>query len=226
MLFKAVNSILLRNLRSIAKSRHLNADQTAETVSAHIKAMRAQWFTDQPPAIDYEDPLVRWAYVFAHVPVQANLFFRVLIEAGRHCRPFGHKLITTELSMTVLGGGPGTELLGLAKYYLERAKTGEPRPQIRIRVDVIDRVGAWVENVSWTKDEITNVYSQEFGSAHDWPVHFDVLPFPLNFSDLRSFANLPSLFQKDIFVLKLRSFRNIRSQRTVTSYEKDGRGLC
>ena len=178
MLFRAINSILLQNLRAIARSRNLDANQAAEKIAAHIKDMQGQWFAEEPPAIEYEDPLCRWAYLFAHVPVQANLFQRVLIEAGRHCEAFGRKLIGDKLSMVVLGGGPGTELLGLAKYYVERAKLVGCREQIEIRVDIIDRVAAWVENVPWIKDEIAKIYTEEFGKAHDWPARFDVYPYP------------------------------------------------
>src|SRR5262249_45832288 len=111
------------------------------------------------------------------------------------------KLVADELSAVVFGGGPGTELLGLAKCYLEQANGREHHQQVEIRVDVIDRVSAWSENVSWIKDEISRVYSGRFGKRRDWPALFDIHTFNLNFSDLECFGNLPSLFQRDIFVL-------------------------
>jgi len=97
--------------------------------------MTEQWFAGEAPTIAYDDPLCRWAYMYAHAPAQANLFHNVLVEAVRQSRHFGRKLIQEEVSMVVFGGGPGTELLGLAKYYL--GLTG--REQVEVRIDIIDR---------------------------------------------------------------------------------------
>jgi hypothetical protein len=201
MLFSAVNSILLRNLKAIARSRSLNADQVAQKIVGHLNSMSKEWRDGEAPTIGYEDPLCRWAYMFRHAPVQANLFCRVLIDVGRRCKPFGLKLFNEELLMVVLGGGPGTELLGLAKYYLDQAKYYERHEQIEVGIYSIDRIPEWVENVSWIKEEISNAYTKQFGKRRAWPAVFDVYPFNLDFSDLDGFANLPSLFRRDIFVL-------------------------
>jgi hypothetical protein len=144
--------------------------------------------------------LCRWAYTFAHAAVQANLFYRVLIEARRRSESLRRKLIHEELSLVVFGGGPGTELLGIAKYYLGRAEGGK-HAQVEIRIDSIDRVSEWIENVSWIKAEIAKAYTEKFGKRRDWPALFDVYPYSLDFSDLDGFGNLPSLFRSDIFVL-------------------------
>jgi hypothetical protein len=85
-------------------------------------------------------------------------------------------------------GGPGTELLGLAKYYLDRAEGGK-HEQIEVRIDSIDRVPEWIENVSWIKAEIAKAHTKQFGKRRDWPALFDVYPFTLDFSDLEGFGN-------------------------------------
>jgi hypothetical protein len=139
MLFSAVKRILLRNIVAIARSRRLNADQVVQKVATHLESMTDEWYAGEAPSIAYDDPLCRWAYMYAHAPVQANLFHNVLVEAGRRSTPFGRKLIQEEVSMVVFGGGPGTELLGLAKYYLDLEGHGT-REQIEVRLDVIDRV--------------------------------------------------------------------------------------
>jgi len=60
--------------------------------------------------------------------------------------------------LVVFGGGPETELLGIAKYYLDRAEGGK-HAQVEIRIDSIDRVSEWIENVSWIKAEIAKAYT-------------------------------------------------------------------
>jgi len=108
-------------------------------------------------------------------------------------------------------GGPGTELLGLAKYYLDRAEGGK-HEQIEVRIDSIDRVPEWIENVSWIKAEIAKAYTKQFGKRRDWPALFDVYPFTLDFSDLEGFGNLPSLFRSDIHCAR----RSQRAAKKIT----------
>jgi hypothetical protein len=163
--------------------------------------MSAEWRSGEKPNIAYEDPLCRWAYMFRHVPVQANLFLRVIQECDTHSGAFYEKLRRGELSMVIFGGGPGTELLGLAKYYLNRAND-ENQEQVNFEIDVIDEVVAWTENVSWIKNEISRVYADKFGDKRgDWPARFNTNTYTLKFSDIDAFGNLTSVFKRDIFVL-------------------------
>ena len=197
MLFSSVKMILEQNIVAIASARRLRPPQVLEKALLHLDNMSAEWRSGDTPDIAYEDPLCRWAYIFAHVPVHANLFYRVLIRGGQLCRSFGVKLVSEKLSILVFGGGPGTELLGFAKYYEGRNSD----QQIEIDVAIIDRVGQWSENISAVKDTTSTFYSQKFGKKRDWPALIDVHTFSLDFSDLNSFANLPTIFKKDIFVL-------------------------
>jgi hypothetical protein len=103
--------------------------------------------------------------------------------------------------MVIFGGGPGTELLGLAKYYSKRREDNPNHDQVDVDLDVIDRVGAWSENVSSIKDEISNAYAAKFGTKREWPALFDLHSYSLNFAELDEFGNLTTIFGRDIFVL-------------------------
>jgi hypothetical protein len=178
----------------------LNPDQVAQKAVQYLESMTEQWYAGEAPTIGYEDPLCRWPYMFVHAAVQANLFYRVLIEAGRRSESLRRKLIHEESSLVVFGGGPETELLGIAKYYLDRAEGGK-HAQVEIRIDSIDRVSEWIENVSWIKAEIAKAYTEKFGKRLTGPPSSNVYPYSLDFSDVDGFGNLPSLFRSDIFVL-------------------------
>jgi hypothetical protein len=88
MFFSAVNTILHRNI----VARNLSADQVMDAVVRHLNSMSAEWYSGEAPNIAYEDPLCRWACMFAHVPVQANLFQRVIEECARRNQSFREKL--------------------------------------------------------------------------------------------------------------------------------------
>jgi hypothetical protein len=211
MILSAVRTILLRNAAQIAKSRGLTGKQMMQKAAQHLDTMRSEWFTGEAPNIAYEDPVCRWAYMFMHAAVQANLFQKVLWECEVRSKAFRRKLDGEDLSVVVLGGGPGTELLGLAKHYLSRADDEEERVQTEVRIDIIDRVSAWSENVSWIKEEISKDYSKRFGKRGNWPALFDVNSLPLNFSDLDGFGNI------SLCSAKTSSCSTTSSQRYLTS---------
>ena len=202
MFFSAVDRILRQNIYWIAKSQGLRtSNEVIDAIVGHLDSMSAEWRSGEKPNIAYQDPLCRCAYMFRHVPVQANLFRRVVQECDAHSPQFHKKLRRDELSMVIFGGGPGTELLGLAKYLLKRAGD-EDHKQTDFEIDVIDEVVAWTENVSWIKNEIYRVYAQQFGEARGaWPARFNTNAYTLKFSDLDAFGNLTSIFKRDLFVL-------------------------
>src|SRR6476660_2388009 len=106
--------------------------------------MSDEWFSGQAPNIAYEDPLCRWAYTYAHVPVNANLFERVIEQCASSREAFRAELHEEEISVLVFGGGPGTELLGLAKYFSKQAEEkGDDHSQVEVDIDIVDRVPAW-----------------------------------------------------------------------------------
>lgn len=121
-----------------------NARQTVPAVLAlirdHIDRTAQQHFTDEPN-IDYDDPLCRLGYLYRHAPAGAGLFERVLQESGEVRQKIRGANRAT-LDVCAVGGGPGTELLGLAKYLLGCWQRGLPR---RIEFTVLDKVPHWAE---------------------------------------------------------------------------------
>ena len=202
MFFSAVNRILRQNIVAIARSQGLRTDtEVIDAIVGHLESMSEEWRSGEKPNITYHDPLCRWAYMFRHVPVQANLFRRVIEQCDAYSPQFRNKLRRDELSMVIFGGGPGTELLGLAKYYLKRAGDGD-HAQTDFEIDVIDEVVAWTENVSWIKNQIYRMYAEQFGERRGaWPARFNTNAYTLKFSDLEAFGNLTSIFKRDVFVL-------------------------
>src|ERR1043166_422457 len=115
MYFEAIKRILLLNIQEIANSRRMTVKQAIETAARHLSSMSEQWFAGKKPTIAYDDPVCRWAYMYAHAAVNANIFERVLDRCKQH-QKFSDKLSEEEFSVLIFGGGPGTELLGLAKH--------------------------------------------------------------------------------------------------------------
>jgi hypothetical protein len=160
MYFELVKQALSASLGVIATSRRLTREQALKKVSDHLAVMSEQWYAGEAPQIAYDDPLCRWAYVYAQVPALANLFENVIRICAQGRAEFRRKLTGEKVSVLVFGGGPGTELLGLAKYFLI---SGTRSAQIEVEFNSVDRVAAWIENITLIKDEINKVYAEGFG---------------------------------------------------------------
>lgn len=197
MYFEATNRILSVSLGAIAKARKLTRSQALKKAADYLAVMSDQWYTGEAPQIAYDDPLCRWAYVYAHVPVHANLFEKVIKLCSDGRAEFRKKLNGEEVSVLVFGGGPGTELLGLAKYFFNNANEGM---QTEVEFCLVDRVAAWTENLASIQEEINCIYADKYGPKRKWPARFHVSSLPFEFSDVESFGNLPALFNKQIFV--------------------------
>jgi SAM-dependent methyltransferase len=120
-----------------------------EEKDAHIRdemdSLRRQYKDlDDGPQIDYRNPITRFAYIYKYVTAHANVVLRVIEQS-----PVLKALFDQErLTMTCLGGGPGTELLGALKYMLH----AEKRPNLRCIV--YDREQSWGESWSDVDDKL------------------------------------------------------------------------
>lgn len=88
--------------------------------------------------LDYSDPATRFAYIFRYTTCHANLVYSVLDESVAANTVFNGD----QLSIACVGGGPGSDFLGILKYCLSNNKS----PQLRCQI--LDRDKAWSE--SWT----------------------------------------------------------------------------
>ena len=119
-------------------------DEVLQEISAHIEVTSREHQSDEPD-IHYDDPLCRLGYLYMHAAANATLFERVIL--GSHdLRLKISNASQGVLNICSMGGGPGTELLGLAKYLLNQPKLIPPR---KISFTVVDNVPAWAD--TWTQ---------------------------------------------------------------------------
>jgi hypothetical protein len=85
--------------------------------------------------VDYSNPVTRFAYVYAYVTSHANIVYQ-LVQRSAALR----RLLKQErIQVTCIGGGPGSDLLGLIKYLESRDQ------QITVTCNIYDRETAWGE---------------------------------------------------------------------------------
>lgn len=118
--------------------RAAETGQTEEAIQVQIR-QQADHTSDQyrqpSPNIDYYGSICRIAYLYRQGPAQATVIERVLLQS-EHLRAILKN--KRELRVVAVGGGPGTELLGLIKLLAE-----VPNDLTNITFDVLDLVPQW-----------------------------------------------------------------------------------
>ena len=170
---------IIRDVIEEALERHkLNTGQTVDDllrgVNDHIEA-NSRAHRTVAPVIQYDDPLCRLAYLYMHAAANATLFEWV-IPRSRDLETVISDASREVLNICSIGGGPGTELLGLTKYLRNRRDLIPPR---KISFTVIDSVTAWAD--TWTQladateDELRAWFSGELPTVAPMFLQYDAL---------------------------------------------------
>jgi hypothetical protein len=124
-------------------------------------------------AIDYRDPATRFAYMFTYVAYHAATVAR-LFEILYGGYESVHQLFNQpRLKVSCLGGGPGSEVLGLYKFL----RAVDPPGLQTVAIDLIDRVNHWAEEWPDTVMEalhgaawhlVPTYYSFDLTQPKDW----------------------------------------------------------
>ncbi|HEC92432.1 MAG TPA: hypothetical protein ENI51_05495 [Candidatus Atribacteria bacterium] len=124
-------------------------------------------FSGQQSSIDYSNTICRMAYVLKYVPCFANIventinnIFEQLIREKVEIR------LPKVLKIIDLGGGPGSELLGLTKYFENR----HPNEDFVLRFRLIDFVEAWQSSWIPIYSKIIDDFTNDYGNMHNWPI--------------------------------------------------------
>ena len=164
-------------------------------IKKHIDATAKEHRRNEPE-IDYQAPLCRLGYLYRHATANATLFERVL----RDSENLAAKLRAASgdnLHICSVGGGPGTELLGLAKR-LHRMKPPYPR---KISFTVLDSVNEWADTWRMLADACEEELHELAGGKADAPVIAAAF-LAMDVLNARSYVNYRyELRRADIIVL-------------------------
>ena len=186
MYFKIVKEVLERGISDCVAEYNISRDEVLTRMRSHIDNTQKQHY-ELDPEIEYGDPLCRLGYLHRHAGINATLFERVLKEDQALQTTITDAETRGRLRVCSVGGGPGTELLGLAKYLLHQPWK---IPQ-RIDFTVLDNVYHWAETWEQLAEAAEGVLEAELGS--DRPtvsqgfLSFDVF-------DPSSYEGFPSMF--------------------------------
>jgi hypothetical protein len=129
--------------------------------------------------LSYADPVRRFAYLYRYTTCHANLVYTVLSKSGVAAKFFKQK----ELQMAAIGGGPGSDFLGVLKYCTDHGFN----PVMKCLL--FDRDPAWGE--SW----------QDVDSKVDKKIQIKTFFQTFDVTDPNTYMFYVKHFASDVFML-------------------------
>ncbi len=142
-IFQLVYRVLNELYGQVEAIHGAKADAKIAKAMSDLSASYGKFTDTKMPPIDYSDPTTRFAYVFKYVASHADYVRQVLdlVNAG-----LSEDMVKTKkLVVSCLGGGPGSELVGLLHYILANKNSKIES----LTCYLCDREQAWAD--SWTE---------------------------------------------------------------------------
>ena len=138
-IFKSLGNVLDQSVYSWTQKPGLPLDSLVPQVKKAIQRMSCEYRSGNRPEIPFDNPLYRSAYLYEYAPANALAVEAVLNYDAQNQRLVSGLLTSKQrISLCCLGGGPGSEILGIAKW-IERRRVG----QIILDVLVTDKYREW-----------------------------------------------------------------------------------
>lgn len=115
--------------------------------------------------ISYNDPITRFAYIYSYVTSHANLVYSILEQNEE----LGNIFDNQRVKVACIGGGPGSDFLGIIKYLIKKKKSPD------VKFNICDREKAWQDSWDGLEDKVdptfrisTSYLSLDVTDPDDW----------------------------------------------------------
>lgn len=195
MYIEIVRQVVKAAVSSYANSNSLTESDVLLNIRKHIDHTSTEHYNDEPN-IEYNNPLCRLGYLYRHVSAHATLFDHVLSIADE-VWPKSTEADQQVLRVCAAGGGPGTELLGIAKHLLSRPH----RMPRKIEFTVLDNVPQWAETWQPLAGVVEDYLASSLADRGIQPPTVAPVFLPFDVLDISSYQDYAFQFEKaDIVV--------------------------
>lgn len=200
--FQTIKVALDATIAGICQHRGVTREVALQMAGAHLRNMSSQWRTGNTPTIAYGDPLCRFAYLYCHTAVNANICENFISSHDPTKRHILQRLNEAEeLKICAFGGGPGTELLAMTKllgiqHQLQRINT---HPEVNFTL--LDNIPEWAESWNALESAIKKKFAEDYGQRRNWPFTTSKSFQPFDMTRVEQYANLIQLFVHDLYIL-------------------------
>ena len=138
-IFKSIGNVLDQSVSDWTLNTGLPLDQFVPQVKDAILRMHDEYYSRKRPEIPFDDLVYRSAYLYKYAPANALAVEAVLNDDAKDQRLISSLLTSQQrISLCCLGGGPGSEIVGVAKWIV-RQQLGATQ----LEVVVTDKYPQW-----------------------------------------------------------------------------------
>jgi SAM-dependent methyltransferase len=156
--FQLMKLVLDDSYRQIVADSETEKDKIIKLALAHLSDKYRVLLT-KAQMINYAHPAIRFAYIFKYTTSHSNLVF----QAIQSCAELGSIFDSQRVKVSCIGGGPGSDFLGILKYLIRSGK----RPDLRFYL--FDKEQSWADSWCDVEDHINVDF--RFSTQYQ---HFDV----------------------------------------------------
>ncbi|MGD2250610.1 MAG: hypothetical protein PVF58_19620 [Candidatus Methanofastidiosia archaeon] len=227
--FEIVGNVIESEIQGLISERNQKRRSIINEIAKHAKKMHDKYYDPAKPRNEFREPCCRIAYLYKYVTVNARAIEHIFYNS----RELKKRILRIqkekgEVGVCALGGGPGTELLGLSKW-VERESLREDEFKIKFDFVNFDRVKQWGTSWKYMKNKIRDRFRKKFGiSDIDWPFRCEGDFYPLDVDETQDYSNLAPYFSDDIYIISYfiseiyeisKNFRNLFNK--IVSYAPD-----
>jgi len=143
-----------------------NEEEKDALILGALKSLRTEYsnlLTSE--GIVYSLPTTRFAYIYAYVTSHANLVCKIIKDSDDLSAVFDNE----KINVACIGGGPGSDFLGILKYLMVNDK----KPKVKFKI--YDKEKTWEESWSDVEDKVdpgfrisTSYSSLDVTKPEDW----------------------------------------------------------
>lgn len=201
--FKIIGDVIEPIVEHIVVSQGISRKEACSNIQKYLQIIRSEYYKKSQPNIPYSDPLCRIAYLYWTVPINASLV-EFVFQRDPDLEEYLDEIQSknNKITLCAFGGGPGTELLGLAKRIEKRKWEGSLNQQLWLNYRILDKINEWQDSWTAISHQIESTLEKPFGSnRNNWPFILQGNHSMIDITNLENFGKWGNLFGQDIHIL-------------------------
>jgi len=197
--YKLLAPVIEKDINFASRQLGLPIKSIYQRILSEAANNQKEWFSGYVPNLNYQCQDCRLAYLYIVASSNANIFKHVL-ETNADLNQYVKSIVQNNKSLKVcaLGGGPGTELMAITKFFHEQ------RLGFCVAVDfqLLDKVQEWANSWYGIRDTINNTLQTTYGVDRNmWPVLPSGNFIACDVTNPGSLRNTGNIWGQDIYVI-------------------------
>ncbi len=197
--FELLGSVIGREIDFIADHSNMAVDEIFQLIVEEAERNQAEWYSNRVPDLNYSSPACRLAYLYIVAAANSRTFQHVL-ESNEDLNQYVLEIARErhEIKICAFGAGPGTELLAMAKFFVQQ-NLGH---SVSVDFQLLDKVEEWTSSWYGIRNQINDSFRQLYGSNRsNWPMIPSGNFLACDVTQLDRIPYLGNVWGQDVYVI-------------------------